>query len=83
MKIALVAFIVACFCSTLQAQQPSNVAQERFFLPKDTLWGYAQFDYDPGSASYSADKAGTPSCGDVCHVKVKGKDYVFHPYQMR
>ena len=33
--------------------------------------------------AYLNDKAGTPSCGNVCHVKVKAKDYVFHPYQMR
>ncbi len=52
-------------------------------FPQAGGWGYAQFDYDPGSATYSADRAGTPSCGDVCHVKVKTKDYVFHPYQMR
>jgi hypothetical protein len=61
-----------------------------FLMEKDSKrfsqtggWGYAQFDYDPASATYSADKAGTPSCGDVCHVKVKAKDYVFHPYQKR
>ena len=61
-----------------------------FLMEKDSKrfsqtggWGYAQFDYDPASATYSADKAGTPSCGDVCHVKVKAKDYVFHPYQTR
>jgi hypothetical protein len=52
-------------------------------FPQTGGWGYAQFDYDPASATYTADKAGTPSCGDVCHVKVKAKDYVFHPYQKR
>ncbi len=46
-------------------------------------WGYAQFDYDAASATFTADKAGTPTCGDVCHLAVKAKDYVFHPYQMR
>jgi len=25
----------------------------------------------------------TPACGDSCHVAVKAKDYVFHPYQNR
>jgi hypothetical protein len=61
-----------------------------FLMEKDSKrfsltggWGYAQFDYDPASATYSADKAGTRGCGDVCHVKVKAKDYVFHPYQLR
>jgi len=68
---------------------PDTLA-DLFFMEKDSKrfpksggWGYAQFDYDPASATYTADKAGTPTCGDVCHVKVKAKDYVFHPYQMR
>ena len=68
---------------------PDTLA-DLFFMEKDSKrfpdtggWGYAQFDYDPASATYTADKAGTPSCGQVCHVKVKAKDYVFHPYQMR
>jgi len=68
---------------------PDTLA-DLFFMEKDSKrfpetggWGYAQFDYEPASATYTADKAGTPSCGQVCHVKVKAKDYVFHPYQMR
>jgi len=68
---------------------PDTLA-DLFFMEKDSKrfsntggWGYAQFDYDPASATYTADKAGTPNCGDVCHVKVKAKDYVFHPYQNR
>jgi hypothetical protein len=68
---------------------PDTLA-DLFFMEKDSKrfpktggWGYAQFDYDPVSATYTADKAGTPDCGHVCHVAVKAKDYVFHPYQMR
>ena len=68
---------------------PDTLA-DLFFMEKDSKrfsdtggWGYAQFDYDPASAAYTADKAGTPNCGNVCHVKVKAKDYVFHPYQNR
>jgi hypothetical protein len=68
---------------------PDTLA-DLFFMEKDSKrfpetggWGYAQFDYDPASATYTPDKGGTPSCGNVCHVKVKAKDYVFHPYQMR
>jgi hypothetical protein len=68
---------------------PDTLA-DLFFMEKDSKrfpktggWGYAQFDYDPASASFSADKAGTPECGHTCHVAVKSKDYVFHPYQMR
>ena len=52
-------------------------------FPTTGGWGYAQFDYDPAAATFSADKAGTPNCGDACHLVVKKKDYVFHPYEMR
>jgi Cytochrome P460 len=52
-------------------------------FPQTGGWGYAQFDYDQASDTYTADKAGAPNCGNVCHVAVKAKDYVFHPYQKR
>jgi hypothetical protein len=68
---------------------PDTLA-DLFFMEKDSKrfpqtggWGYAQFDYDPASSTFSVDKAGTPSCGQGCHVAVKAKDYVFHPYEMR
>jgi hypothetical protein len=68
---------------------PDTLA-DLFFMEKDSKkfpetggWGYAQFDYDPSSATYTPDKAGTPSCGQSCHLAVKAKDYVFHPYQLR
>ena len=68
---------------------PDTLA-DLFFMEKDSKkfpstggWAYAQFDYDPASATFTADKAGTPNCGHVCHVAVKAKDYVFHPYQNR
>jgi hypothetical protein len=68
---------------------PDTLA-DLFFMEKDSKrfpktggWGYAQFDYDPASATFTADKAGTPGCGDACHVSVKVKDYVFHPYEKR
>jgi hypothetical protein len=67
-----------------------NTLADLFFMERDSKkypntggWAYAQFDYDPTSATYSPDKAGTPACGQVCHVAVKAKDYVFHPYEMR
>jgi hypothetical protein len=68
---------------------PDTLA-DLFFMEKNSKrfaatggWGYAQFDFDPASATYKPDEGGTPTCGNVCHVKVKAKDYVFHPYQMR
>jgi hypothetical protein len=75
--------------ATFPVEVPDTLA-DLFFMEKDSKrfpttggWGYAQFDYDPASATFSADKAGTPTCGHGCHVAVKAKDYVFHPYQMR
>jgi hypothetical protein len=76
-----------------EAEFPVNVPDtlaDLFFMEKDSKrfpetggWGYAQFDYEPASATFSADKAGTPGCGQGCHVTVKAKDYVFHPYEVR
>ena len=51
-------------------------------FPKSGGWGYAVFNYEAASDKFTADPA--PSdCGNVCHVKVKAKDYICHPYQMR
>ncbi len=52
-------------------------------FPKTGGWGYAVFNYDAPSAKFSADPKSLSDCGQVCHVKVKAKDYIFHPYQMR
>jgi len=51
-------------------------------FPKTGGWGYAVFNYDPASDKFSADPA-PADCGQTCHVKVKAKDYIFHPYQKR
>src|SRR3954463_14583777 len=51
-------------------------------FPKTGGWGYALFNYDAKSDAFAADAA--PSdCGHACHVAVKSKDYIFHPYQKR
>jgi hypothetical protein len=53
---------------------------ERF--PKSGGWGYALFNYEAASDKFTADPS--PSdCGHGCHVAVKAKDYIFHPYQKR
>jgi HAE1 family hydrophobic/amphiphilic exporter-1 len=45
-------------------------------------WGYALFNYDAASNKFTADPS--PSdCGHSCHVAVKAKDHIFHPYQKR
>jgi hypothetical protein len=52
-------------------------------FPKTGGWGYAVFNYDAPSDKFSADPKSLSDCGQVCHVKVKAKDYIFHPYQKR
>src|SRR5690348_21189 len=51
-------------------------------FPKTGGWGYALFNYDAATTNFTADSA-TADCGHACHVVVKTKDYVFHPYQKR
>ena len=53
---------------------------ERF--PDTGGWGYALFNYGAASDTFTADPS--PSdCGHACHVAVKAKDHIFHPYQKR
>jgi Cytochrome P460 len=51
-------------------------------FPNSGGWGYALFNYDPASDTFTADPS--PSdCGHTCHQAVKAKGYIFHPYQKR
>jgi hypothetical protein len=67
---------------------PDTFAQA-FFIEKDSKrfpnsagWGYALFNYGAASDTFTADPS--PSdCGHACHVAVKAKDHIFHPYQKR
>jgi hypothetical protein len=52
------------------------------FLKGDGGWGYAVFNYDAPSDKFAADSSPV-NCGTKCHVAVKAKDYIFHPYQKR
>jgi hypothetical protein len=52
-------------------------------FPKTGGWGYAVFNYDAASGKFSADPDSREDCGNTCHVAVKAKDYIFHPYQKR
>lgn len=63
---------------------------QAFVMEKDTKrfpttggWGYAVFNYDPATDKFSPDEKSLADCGHVCHVAVKAKDYIFHPYQKR
>jgi hypothetical protein len=52
-------------------------------FPKTGGWGYAVFNYDAASDKFRADEKSLADCGHSCHVAVKAKDYIFHPYQKR
>jgi Cytochrome P460 len=45
-------------------------------------WGYAQFNYDTTSNSFTPDGKGA-NCGYSCHTIVASKDYVFTVYGKR
>jgi hypothetical protein len=51
-------------------------------FPKTGGWGYALFNYDAASDKFTADPS-PADCGHSCHVAVKAKNYIFHPYQKR
>lgn len=52
-------------------------------FPKTGGWGYAVFNYDAASDTFTADAKSLSDCGNACHSAVKAKDYIFHPYQTR
>ncbi len=66
-----------------------DVFTQAFVMEKDSKrfpnsggWGYALFNYEAASDTFTADPS--PSdCGHSCHVAVKAKDHIFHPYQKR
>ena len=62
---------------------------QAFLMEKDSKrfpstggWGYALFNHDVAAGRIVADAA-PADCGNVCHVAVKRKDYIFHPYETR
>jgi hypothetical protein len=66
-----------------------DVFTQAFVIEKDSRkfpatggWGYAVFNYDAARRQFAADPA-TADCGHACHLAVKSKDYIFHPYQNR
>jgi hypothetical protein len=52
-------------------------------FPKSGGWGYALFNYDAAADRMVVDPTGVSDCGHVCHLAVKAKDHIFHPYQRR
>jgi hypothetical protein len=51
-------------------------------FPDSAGWGYAQFNYDPASDTFTPMGSGS-NCGYTCHTIVKAKDYVFTAYPKR
>jgi len=67
-----------------------DVFKQAFVMEKDSKrfpttggWGYAVFNYDAATGKFSPDVAAHADCGNTCHMAVKAKDYIFHPYQVR
>ena len=67
-----------------------DVFEQAFVMEKDSKrfpktggWGYAVFNYDAVSGKFAPDPTAHADCGNTCHMAVKAKDYVFHPYQVR
>lgn len=64
-----------------------DVFTQAFVMEKDSKrftksggWGYALFNYEAASDKFTPD----PSPSEyACHVAVKAKNYIFHPYQKR
>jgi hypothetical protein len=52
-------------------------------FPKSGGWGYALFNHDAATGKMTVDPTGVSDCGHACHVAVKAKDHIFHPYQKR
>ena len=67
-----------------------DVFSQAFVIEKDSKrfpdsggWGYALFNYEAASGKFTADASSPSNCGHACHVSVKAKDHIFHPYQTR
>jgi len=67
-----------------------DVCSQAFVMEKDSKrfpktggWGYAVFNDEAASDTFTADPKSLSDCGQTCQVAVKEKDYIFHPYQKR
>jgi len=68
-----------------------DVLAQVFVMEKDSKrfakngggWGYAVFNYDAATKTFSPDAKSLSDCGNACHTTVKAKDYIFHPYETR
>jgi hypothetical protein len=51
-------------------------------FPDSGGWGYAQFNYDAASDTFTPHGSGS-DCGHACHTIVAAKDYIFTAYPKR
>ena len=58
------------------------MARDSKRFPDTGNWGWAQFNYDAASDTFTPEGSGT-NCGYACHTIVKAKDYVFTAYPRR
>jgi hypothetical protein len=58
------------------------IAKDSRRFPDTGGWGYAQFNYNAASDTFSPEGRGT-KCGAACHTIVAAKDYIFTAYPRR
>ena len=62
------------------------IAKDSKRFPDTGGWGYAQFNYDPASDTFTPNtslQGNDAKCGYACHSIVAAKDYVFTAYGKR
>ena len=58
------------------------IARDSKRFPNTGRWGYAEFDYNSASDTFTPKGSGA-DCGYACHTIVAAKDYVFTAYPRR
>jgi hypothetical protein len=58
------------------------IARDSKRFPDSGGWGYAQFNYNTASDTFTPEGTGS-DCGYACHTIVKAKDYIFTAYGKR
>jgi Cytochrome P460 len=58
------------------------IAKDSKRFPDSGGWGYAQFNYDAASDTFTPEGSGA-KCGAACHTIVAAKDYIFTAYPKR
>lgn len=70
-----------------QLQALAFIEKDSKRFPETSGWGYAQFDYDPKTSTftpYGKDASfGKTYCYETCHTKVKATDFIFTAYPFR